>query len=159
MEKTLLILKPDVFDRGLEDVLVDELKAKGLRIETSKELFVDMEVMKALLSHYHEVIDRMGKDFNFVGKLFNSFYFMGSRKILLMVVTYDGSDIIDYTRTLIGKTEPCSADPASIRGKYSQDSYQKANEEIRLLNNLIHASDSYESVERELNIWQSYLES
>lgn len=159
IQKTFMMLKPDAFINELDGLLINELQSKGLNIEISKELNVDMEIMKILFEHYHEVIDRKGKSFNFAGKLFNSFYFGESKKILIMVVTYDQSDIIEYTRNLIGKTEPASAEPNSIRGKYSKDSYDKAEQEIRLVNNLIHASDSHESAARELQIWKKYLES
>ena len=39
-----------------------------------------------------------------------------------------------------------------IRRKYSDDSYEKASAAVRLVNNVIHASDSHESAQRELNI-------
>lgn len=158
-QKTFLMLKPDAFYNKLNDILLNELTAKGLHIEVSKVINIDIEVMKTLLEHYHEVIDRMGKPFNFAGKLFNSFYFSEPKKILIMAVSYEEADVIDYTRSLIGKTEPISADPNSLRGKYSKDSYDKAEKDIRLVNNLIHASDSHESANRELNIWKKYLES
>ena len=58
---------------------------------------------------------------------------------------------------MAGKTNPQEADPNSIRGKYSDDSYDKASAGVRLVNNVIHASDSKESAERELKIWEKYL--
>ena len=39
----------------------------------------------------------------------------------------------------------------------SEDNYEKASREKRLVNNVIHASDAKESAERELQIWQNYL--
>ena len=156
-QKTFLMLKPDAYDDNLVDIIIKELESKGLKIESSVELNVDIDIMKTLLDHYHEVIDRMDPSFNYVGKLFNTFYYFGSKKIRPMIVTYDGTeDIIDLTRTLVGKTSPVDADPNSIRGKYSTDSYDKAGEAVRLVQNLVHASDSHESVEREIGIWSKY---
>ena len=66
-------------------------------------------------------------------------------------------DIITYSRRLVGKTNPVQADPDSIRGHFSQDSYVKADQEHRLVNNIIHASDSHESANRELHIWEKFL--
>ena len=114
--------------------------------------------MKTLIEHYAGVIDSMDKTFNFPGKLFNSFYYEGPHFIMPMEVSYDGEeDIITLTRTLAGKTNPQDADSNSIRGKYSDDSYDKAGADVRLVNNVIHASDSKESAERELMIWKKYL--
>ncbi len=157
-QKTFLMLKPDAFmNHHVEDVLHD-LKQAGLCIEKCKEVQVDIEVMKTLIEHYAGVIDSMDKAFNFPGKLFNSFYYDGPHFIMPMEVSYDGEeDIITLTRTLAGKTNPQDAALDSIRGKYSDDSYDKAGADIRLVNNVIHASDSKESAERELMIWKKYL--
>ena len=153
-QKTFLMLKPDAYDNNLVDIIIEELESNGLKIESSVELDVNIDIMKTLLDHYHEVIDRMDPSFNYVGKLFNTFYYFGSKKIRPMIVTYEGKeDIIDLTRTLVGKTSPVDADPNSIRGKYSTDSYDKA---VRLVQNLVHASDSHESVEREIGIRSKY---
>ena len=54
-------------------------------------------------------------------------------------------------------SNPQDAGADTIRGKYSDDSYEKASAAVRLVNNVIHASDSHESAQRELNIWKSYL--
>ena len=76
-----------------------------------------------------------------------------------MMITYEGNqDIIEYTRALVGKTNPKDAGKDTIRGKYSHDDYEQATKQWRLVNNVIHASDSHESAERELAIWRKYFE-
>ena len=157
-QKTFLMLKPDAFAGGHAQEVLRELRSHGLVIEKSCTLTVTMDVMKTLIDHYAGVIDSMSKDFNFPGKLFNSFYYDGPHTIMPMEVSYEGSDeIITLTRTLAGKTNPQDAGADTIRGKYSDDSYEKASAAVRLVNNVIHASDSHESAQRELNIWKSYL--
>lgn len=85
------------------------------------------------------------------------FYFDGPHTIMPMKITYEGDeDIIAYTRKLAGKTNPQEADPESIRGKFSDDNYEKAEKAGRLVYNVIHASDSKESAKRELAIWAHY---
>ena len=87
----------------------------------------------------------------------NSFYF-GDFSIVPLHVTYDGEeDIIEKTRTLAGATNPQDAKENTIRNLYSDDNYEKADRDERLVNNVIHASDSHESAQRELNIWKNYL--
>lgn len=155
---TFMMLKPDAFQEKKEKDILQMLENHQLHIELYQKLEVNMDVMKVLLEHYHEVIDNKGKDFNFPGRLFNTFYFDGPHYIMPMKISYDGDeDIITYSRKLVGKTNPIDALPNTIRGTFSQDSYQKADQDYRLVNNVIHASDSHDSVEKELKIWKQYL--
>lgn len=151
MQKTFMMIKPDGIEN--KDEIMKILKENGLKIEKTREINVDMSIMQVLLDHYKEVIDDMGKEFNFVGKMFNSFYF-GDFKIIPMEVSYAGDgDIITLTRNLVGETNPASAELGTLRSTFSDDSYDKADEEDRLLNNVIHASDSEESAKKELKLW------
>lgn len=153
-QETFMMLKPDAFANHHEDDILRDMQAIGLIIEQQKTVCVDMDIMKILLEHYRDVIDSMPKDFDFPGKLFSSFYYEGPHYIKPMKVVYEGEDdIIERTRTLAGKTNPQAADPDSLRGKYSNDCYDDAGAQHRLVNNVIHASDSAESAKRELGIW------
>lgn len=158
-QKTFMMLKPDAFASGNAEKILHDVQSHGLTIAKRKEICVTMDVMKTLIDHYAGVIDSMSKDFNFPGKLFNSFYYDGPHTIMPMEIHYDGEeDIIAYTRALAGKTNPQEAGPDTLRGKYSDDNYDKASAANRLVNNVIHASDSLDSAQRELTIWKSYLE-
>lgn len=155
---TYMMLKPDAFENGKDEAILNDLENHGLHIEKGKKIAVDMDIMKILLEHYKEVIESMGKEFNFPGKLFNSFYYEGPHYIMPLKVSYEQEeDIIAYSRKLVGKTNPEGADKDSIRGKYSDDNYDKAGTAKRLVNNLIHASDSSESAIRELHIWKDFM--
>ena len=155
MQETFLMIKPDGIKHKEEIFKV--LEANGLEIKVFKEHKVDMEIMKNLLSHYQFVIEEMKQEFNFVGKMFNTFYY-GDEAIIPMHVTYAGEDdIIKKTRTLVGATNPEKAEVNTIRNLFSTDNYTKADADDRLVNNVIHASDSKESAQRELEIWQNYL--
>ena len=156
-QRTFLMFKPDAYRDDLVETIKKELENNGLVIEEYIELEVDLDVMKTLLEHYHLNINEMDPEFNVVGKMFNSFYYYGKKKIGPMIVSYDqDEDITVFTRNLIGKTSPELADINSIRGKYSTDGYGQAGAENRLVNNLVHASDSLESADRELKIWTKY---
>lgn len=155
---TYMMLKPDAFvDRKNEQALM-MLKEKKLFVEKSQIVQVDMNVMKILLEHYHRVIDEKGKVFQFPAKLFNTFYFDGPHYIMPMLVCYQGDeDIISYSRKVVGQTNPQQADPQSIRGRLSQDSYDLADRQNRLVYNIIHASSSHQEAEKELKIWSYFL--
>lgn len=158
MQKTFMMLKPDAFRTSKVEEIIKTLESNNLHIEKYNEVVVTMDVMKTLLDHYHEVIDRMEPSFNYVGKMFNTFYYHGPHTIMPMLIYYNGTeDIITYTRELVGATNPQDAQVDTIRGRLSDDNYEKAGKEDRLVNNLIHASDSQDSVERELLIWSKYL--
>lgn len=151
---TFMMLKPDAFDSGVSNLILNDLHEHGLVIEKSRELNVSLDTMKILIEHYQPVIDKMPVEFDFPGKLFKSFYYQGSKKIMPMIVSYEGNqDIIELTRSLVGKTNPQEADRHTIRGSYSMDSYTAANQENRLVRNLIHAADSREAAIREIELW------
>ncbi len=67
-QTTYMMLKPDAFASGCTEQIKEVLRKNGYTIEAEKEVVVDMKVMQNLLLHYAEVIDRLGKDFNFPGK-------------------------------------------------------------------------------------------
>lgn len=154
-QKSLMLLKPECYKWNIADDIKQLLESNGFYIESQKEVIVDMKIMQIFLMHYKDVIDRMGADFNFPGRLFNSYYFNGEHKICVMCVSND-KDLIHDSRKLIGATEPLNADKNTIRALFSNDSYEKANQEKRLLQNCIHASDSLESAEYELKLWKDY---
>ncbi len=66
-------------------------------------------------------------------------------------------NVIVRSRELIGTTEPVSAKQGTIRHLFSNDSYELAEKENRLIRNVIHASDSLESAKKEIKIWKEYL--
>ena len=155
-QKSLVILKPECYEWNTADDIKQLLKRSGFHIESQNEVIINMKIMQLFLMHYKTAIDRMGSDFNFPGRMFNSYYFNGEHKICLMCISYDG-DIIYTSRKLIGATEPVHAEKNTIRAKFSNDSYKNANQEKRLIKNCIHASDSLESAEYELELWKDYL--
>ena len=155
-QTTFLMIKPDGIKN--KEAIIEVLNENGITVELSNQLNVNMKIMGTLLTHYEAVIDDMGKDFNFVGKLFNSFYF-GNHQIIPMKVSYTGdADIITLTRTLIGATNPAKAEKGTIRNTFSNDNYDLANKAERLVNNVIHASDSKENALRELDLWEAYIQ-
>ncbi|PIY70701.1 nucleoside-diphosphate kinase, partial [Candidatus Roizmanbacteria bacterium CG_4_10_14_0_8_um_filter_35_28] len=56
-------------------------------------------------------------------------------------------------RKLSGNTIPVLAAPGTIRGDFSHDTIDLANEQNRPLRNLIHASDTVEDGEKEIKVW------
>jgi nucleoside-diphosphate kinase len=60
-----------------------------------------------------------------------------------MAMVWEGKNIVDLSRKLMGATNPAAADPGSIRGSLGID----------VSRNLIHGSDSAESAAREIGLY------
>jgi len=129
-ERTFVILKPSCIRRGLIGEVIARFERKGLKLIQAKVHKITEEEAKRLYS-VHE-----GKPF------FNDLVkVITSDKVMLMV--WEGRDAINVVRKLIGATDPVKAEPGTIRGDYGLD----------ITDNLIHASDSKESYEKECYIF------
>lgn len=146
MNKSYVMLKPDCYQRNLVPTLIDEIKANGFIIVNEKEVIVSEE---KILKHYEEVITRLQSD-SFKQSVLKAFV---GQRVLALEITNDTGDCIEKFREFIGPTDPAKADKTTLRGKYGKDSLQQSMAEGRMLNNLIHASDSEENAEKELALW------
>lgn len=130
-QRTLVLLKPDAVRRGLIGEIIGRIEAKDGWTITALELRSLDRV--TLETHYAE---HEGKPF--YPPLME---FMTSGPSVVLVV--EGERVIDGVRALAGPTDPIAAPPGSIRGDLG----------TIVRENLIHASDSEESAERELKIF------
>jgi nucleoside-diphosphate kinase len=79
---------------------------------------------------------------------------MSAGPAVLMI--WEGSSSIALVKKLVGSTEPLTSDIGTLRGDYTLDSYDKANEDGRAVRNLMHCTDpadGEEEAQREINIW------
>ena len=133
-QSTLVLIKPDGVARGLTGEILRRIEAKGYQLQ-ALEL---KPVNRALLEeHYAE---HVGKPF--FGPLVD---FMSSGPCVAAVV--QGQRVIEGLRHLAGATDPTVAAPGTIRGDLGRDWGQP------VISNLIHASDSPESAQREIALW------
>src|SRR3712207_9201246 len=119
MSRTLILVKPDAFARGLTGEIIARFERKGLRIAALKHMRVTEDLAK---QHYAE---HEGKPF--FGELVA---FITSGPIVAMVL--EGRDAIRAARQGIGATNPLEAAPAPIRGDFAIEGGQ----------NMVHGSDS-----------------
>ena len=125
-ERTLILVKPDAFARGLTGEIIARFERKGLRIVALRHMQMERELAER---HYAE---HEGKPF--FGELVD---FISSGPIMALVM--EGQDAIRAARQVIGATNPLEAAPGSIRGDYA----------IAVGQNMVHGSDSPESGQRE----------
>lgn len=130
MERTFVAIKPDGVKRGLIGKILQRFEDKSYKIVGLKLMNVTPEIAA---KHYEE---HFGKPF--YDKLIK-FITMGP----IVAMAIEGKNAIKGVRHLVGKTNPDEADDGSIRADFS--SYSTTN--------LVHASDSLESAERELNLY------
>jgi nucleoside-diphosphate kinase len=125
-ERTLILVKPDAFARGLTGEIIARFERKGLHIGALKHMQVTEDLAK---QHYAE---HEGKPF--FGELVE---FITSGPLVAMVL--DGESAINAARQVIGATNPLEATTGSIRGDLA----------IEVGKNMVHGSDSPESGARE----------
>jgi nucleoside-diphosphate kinase len=130
MPRTLILVKPDAFERGLTGEVIARFERKGLRLLALKQLQIDKEFAGA---HYEEHTDKP-----FFGELVE---FITGGPLVAMVL--EGEQAVGAARQVIGATNPIEAAPGSIRGDYA----------VEVTFNLVHGSDSDESAAREIELW------
>ena len=145
MKSTFIMLKPDALQRNLVDLILLEFKQAGYTIVRKQLKTVDEST---ILAHYDEVISRVQLP-HFRERILETFV---NQDVVIAEITKD-DDVVNSVRTFIGKTNPKEADPSSIRGKFGEDDMNVAIKEGRLVQNLVHASDSDESAQSELALW------
>jgi nucleoside-diphosphate kinase len=135
-ERTLILVKPDGVRRGLVGEVISRIETKGYVITSMRMLNADRPILE---KHYEE---HNGKPF-FEPLL----EFMSSGPIVAMIA--EGERVIEGFRTMAGVTDPTVAAPGSIRGDLARDQGTK------VVQNIVHGSDSVESAEREIKIFFS----
>ena len=133
-ERTLVLVKPDGVARATVGEVIRRIEAKGYRI-VALEMRAATEDL--LARHYAE---HLGKPF-----YEPLVAFMLSGPVVALVV--EGERVIEGFRSLAGATDPTVAAPGTIRGDLGRDWG------LKVVQNLVHGSDSTESAKREIALW------
>ena len=128
-EQTLIIVKPDAVKRNLVEEIISRFEKKGFIISKQKMLNFTTEMAKQFYSVHASK--------PFFDELVS---FITSGKVVAAIIECDNA--ISLTREIIGKTNPKEADAGTIRGDFG----------ISITENSIHASDSSESFDKEVNV-------
>ncbi|RHZ37143.1 nucleoside-diphosphate kinase [endosymbiont GvMRE of Glomus versiforme] len=133
-EKTFIMIKPDGIKRKLVGEIIQRLEKKGFQMLALKMLQANRKI---LVEHYTELKAKF-----FFEELID---FMLSGPVIAMI--WQGENIINTARQMLGATNPAEAAPGTIRGDFYLGPQQKINE------NICHASDSLESAKKETALW------
>jgi nucleoside-diphosphate kinase len=130
MDRTLILVKPDAFERRLTGEILARFERKGLAIVAMKHMTVSTELAQ---EHYAEHSERP-----FFGELVD--FITGGPLVALVL---EGHEAVKAARQVIGATNPLEAAPGSIRGDYA----------LEVGRNMVHGSDSDESAARETSLF------
>lgn len=139
--KTFIVLKPDALERGLVDQVMQRFFDAGFTIEHLHYRVVDKQLIR---NHYAEVIVREGPAF--VDWLDTAFV---GKPTLAMVLAHNSETGISLARNLLGNRRPEHAESGTIRGDFGIP----VPDQTKPAMNLVHASDSVESYEKEKDLW------
>ena len=126
MDRTLILVKPDAFERNLTGEIIARFERKGLSIAALKHMTVSRDIAER---HYSEHREKP-----FFGDLVE--FITGGPLVALVL---EGHEAVAAARQVIGATNPVEAAPGSIRGDFG----------LEVQTNLVHGSDSAESAARE----------
>lgn len=130
MTRCYTMLKPGVVNRRLVGEVISRLEKKGLKLVGLKMMNITTEMAK---EHYAEHAEKP-----FFGELVD---YITSGPVVAMV--WQANDCVTLVRKLVGSTKPAEAQPGTIRGDFC----------VNVSHNIIHASDSDASAEREIKIF------
>jgi nucleoside-diphosphate kinase len=130
VERTLILVKPDAFERGLTGEILARFERKGLRIVVMKHMTVERDLAE---QHYAEHRERP-----FFGDLVE--FITGGPLVALVL---EGYEAVKAARQVIGATNPLEVAPGSIRGDYA----------LEVQTNMVHGSDAPESSAREIGLF------
>ncbi len=128
-DQTLIIVKPDAVKRNLVEEILSRFEKRGFSISKLKTFSFTIEMAKQFYSIHSSK--------PFFDELVS---FITSGNVTAAII--EGENVIDVTREIIGKTNPKEAAPGTIRGDFG----------LGITENSIHASDSKESFDKEVNV-------
>lgn len=178
MERTFVMIKPDGVLRGLIGEIVGRFERRGLKLVAMKMIKPTMEHVndhypkdeawikrlgqkgfKTFAEHGISAKDKMGTEDELeAGRMVREWlmdYIMDA-PVLAMVI--EGYHAVEVVRKIVGPTIPSKAELGTIRGDFSIDSPVAANLNKRAMKNLIHASETPEEAEHEIDHWFSEAE-
>ena len=173
LQRTLVLIKPDAFNRGLSGEIIRRFERAGLRIANIKMVIPTREFA---MKHYpvtDEWYLKVGnntiedcKKYNLdpkevigsddpmeMGKLIHNWnvdFFTGAK---IIAIIFEGVHAVEASRKIAGATLPLLAAPGTIRGDFSTASALSENSQKRTINNLIHTSGDEEEAKREIALW------
>ena len=175
IERSFVMIKPDGISRSIVGKIFQRFEEMGLKLVAARMIKATEEQAEKhypvenrdwvqnlgnkTMENYQGDLKGIKKDLGTTDK-----YEIGKRVYEEMVsyitngpviiMVWEGNHAVERIRKLIGSTVPTFAEIGSIRGSYAFDSPVLASKSGRItFKTLLHASDSSEEAEREIEIW------
>ncbi|MCA9385713.1 nucleoside-diphosphate kinase [Candidatus Dojkabacteria bacterium] len=178
MQRTLVIVKHDGVSRGLVGEIIQRIERVGYKLLAFEMIKATDEMGQKHYPNSNEwkqnVGDRTLREYKEKGidpikvlgtddpveigelvKQWNVDY-LTHGPVVAMV--WEGPNAVKVVRKLVGDTIPANANPGTIRGDFSWDSPELANDQNRPFYNLIHASGTPDEAEDEIALWFDEME-
>ena len=127
MEQTVILIKPDGMKKQLVGKIISRFEEAGFKMVGAKMIKLTQSLLDKWYAHHKD------KDF-FPGLC----RFMMKRPVLAMV--WQGEGVVEKVREICGATDPAKAAPGTIRAEFGGPT---------VMENIIHASDSPKTAEKE----------
>ena len=167
-EQTFVLIKPDGVQRSLIGKIITKFENAGLKIIGLKFLIPNEKQIKEQYGSNKKEIIGIGqrsidaqlkqgvkiqeapyeRGMRIVDRLKK---YLTSGPVVAMVI--QGNHAVDIIIKLVGSTQPLLSDVGTIRGDYTIDSYDIADNSKRAVRNIIHRSATVEEAKREIKIW------
>jgi nucleoside-diphosphate kinase len=129
LEQTLIVIKPDGFGRHLTGRILARFEEKGLQIKNLTSFNFTIEKAQEFYG--------LHRDKSFFNELVK---FISTGQVVACIL--EGGNAIAVVRSMIGTTKSFEAAPGTVRGDFG----------LGITDNVIHASDSYESFIKESRV-------
>ena len=168
IQKTLVLIKPDGVQRGLIGEFITRFEKCGLKVIGMKMVYPNEELagnhyiadenwLKTVGQKQKEAYAKKGitvdKEEREIGLSVRNQLIDFLTMSPIVALAIEGHNAVKHVRKIVGSTSPGDANPGTIRGDYSFDTYELADNSQRPIQNLIHASGEVEEAEREIKLW------
>lgn len=144
IQRTLVLVKPDGVSRHLVGEIIKRFEQRGIKIIGLKMLKSDSK--KAAVHYNEEIEKRYGRDVR--NRLIE---YINEGPIVALAL--EGIDCVNVARKICGSTYPNEAAIGTIRGDFAHMSKDYANQNLKNVKNLVHASGNLEEAKTEIKIW------
>jgi len=167
-EHTLILVKHDGVQRGIVGEIVTRFERVGLKIAGMKLIHPSEDLadkhyvltpafIEKLGNNTRKANEANGRPNNETNEQIATRVKGWNKKYLtegpIVAILFEGYHAIEIGRKLVGPAEARQAPIGTIRGDYTLESYEMADDLERPIRNIIHASGNKEEAENEIKLW------
>ncbi|MBW2970562.1 nucleoside-diphosphate kinase [Candidatus Woesearchaeota archaeon] len=170
IEKTCILVKHDGIQRGLTGEIIKRFEQRGLRIAGIKMVHPTREIAKKQYQLTPAWIEKLGENTRKAAAEKGIELKESNKEIAervqgwlvdylcegpIIAVVLEGHHAIEIGRKIVGHAEARQAQIGTIRGDFSTESYELADQLERPIRNIVHASGNKEEAANEVKLWFS----